>query len=465
MINFNENSIKSNFIKQLLHSFNLPSIKVYKEEFKDWVENNDLYIKDNYICKAYFDKNSNLQFKKLLPYVFNSSIKNYTKNLKINSLLYDSHTHEYLGEYLRFIRDYKKLDLMSLYNCFSNNLVDEIDYHYFTYAEDDKTKKFFKLKHKNYKIYMLPVKFGQKYTISITSDSPYELFCGFYNKGYINKTLPIVENDLTVKKTIPELTYQFVSKSNFNKPFIYDKLIFTNTEGVKLFQGNPLTQYEPYLKLFIKIPLNTNSSITVLEGEFINYNDWTFKKYKNNQNEIKENPILINHNKSFCNFEFLKDEDKNIKLISNLQLQFLNSGTSHPFADRLWEYLSENAVTNIEDISNNIKDLQDNLVRRFDNSKDLKVKIGTTTDGEGKEIPILKDVEGKNLTGLPYYINYGIWENKYKYILYDIAKEENLINSKNDILGYEDKDIEIKLNTSTDDYKTRSNIIIPAEVD
>ena len=463
MINFNENSVKSNFIKQLLHSFNLPSIKVYKEELKDWVENNDLYIKDNYICKAYFDESNNLQFKRLLPYVFNSSIRNYTKNLKIDSLLYDSHTHEYLGEYLRFIRDYKKLDLMSMYNCFSNNLVDELDYHYFIYDEEDRSKDFFKIKHKNYKIYMVPVKFGCKYTISITSDTPYELFCGFYNKGYVSKNVQITEGENVVKRTLPSLTYQFVSKSNFNEPFIYDKLLLLDNNGNKLFEGNPLSQYEPYLKLFIKIPLNSNSSITVLEGSFINYNDWAYKKYRNKQNQVKENPILISHNKSICNFEFLKDEDKNINLISNLQLQFLNSGTSHPFADRLWEYLSENAVTNIEDISNNIKNLQDNLIRRYDNSKDLEVKVGTRIDENNNTVPVLEPTQGKNMSGLPYYINYGIWENKYKYILYDIAKEEGLINSKNDVLGYEDKDIEIKLNTSTDEYLNRSNIIIPEE--
>lgn len=50
----------------------------------------------------------------------------FTKTLEIRNNRYDSYTHYYLGEYLRFLRDYNQLDLMSLYNCFGNERVDNL---------------------------------------------------------------------------------------------------------------------------------------------------------------------------------------------------------------------------------------------------------------------------------------------------------------------------------------------------
>ena len=121
MISFNTNNIIVGYIKQLLTSFNLPHIHVYKQN-ETFLYDNALYIKDGFIQKYV-----NGKFFQVEPFTYGRRIPNYTSNLSINSLIYDSHTHEYLGNYLRFLRDYKDLNLMSMYNCFSNRLISNLN--------------------------------------------------------------------------------------------------------------------------------------------------------------------------------------------------------------------------------------------------------------------------------------------------------------------------------------------------
>ena len=90
-----------------------------------------LYLKDNEIFKALHTgiyRTNELHNRNLFKLIYNNysfgdRIPNITKNLKIRNVVYDSYTHKYLGDYLRFIRDYTGLDLMPLYNCFSNEVL------------------------------------------------------------------------------------------------------------------------------------------------------------------------------------------------------------------------------------------------------------------------------------------------------------------------------------------------------
>ena len=166
---------------------------------------------------------------------------------------YDSYTHEYLGEYLRFKRDYFGVDLMTMYNCFSNRLCDElnINKNSFTFDTKDIT----------HKIYMIPVKMFKEYTIAIDCDSPIELCCGIYGK-YQDKREKF--------ESLPTLTYQRVVGSRFNSPFVYNKL---KQDDMSVFSERLLSsivQNENDLKLFIKIPANNTSTIVVLEGNYEN---------------------------------------------------------------------------------------------------------------------------------------------------------------------------------------------------
>ena len=122
-----------------------------------------------------FHKNAKIPYA-TIPYTYGQKILNYTKNLQIQNTVYDSYTHEYLGDYLRFHRDFANINLMPLYNCFSNRACPHLDLS-FTLGNNYEVK--FKtdqsLETTLYKYYMVPVKFFKNYTIAIDSSASIEL--------------------------------------------------------------------------------------------------------------------------------------------------------------------------------------------------------------------------------------------------------------------------------------------------
>lgn len=57
----------------------------------------------------------------------------------------------------------------------------------------------------------------------------------------------------------------------------------------------------------------------------------------------------------------IEDACANFKPITPLQLLRLNSGVSHPFADRLIEYLTGNAITDDDEIRDDIERVQQTM--------------------------------------------------------------------------------------------------------
>lgn len=391
MEKFNNTGILTGYIKQLLHNFNLPKYRIYTKEnelYHEWaIKNNsipesertDLWIKmpeENVletITKDREDKHYH-EYMRYIPYIkdgliqeyingewvlvgdnssnindnhipennrhmhtyeYGKKILNYTKNLKITNNVYDSYTHEYLGDYLRFQRDYNNINLMPLYNCFSNRACDRLcwkeeiiikpvsfplaenqenfdtydkyvgfyinkdsKYELVTdenkttigiipYGSDNYTKAYRKIPEikrvinfdtndKAYKIYMVPVKLFKEYTIAIDSDGPIEFFCGLYSK---------YQETREKFAAIPGLTYKKVAKSNFNQPFLYSELLNITQDSLNISGSNTLNtklielaQNEQNLKLFIKLPINNTSTIVILEGNYLNWNDCQLKK-------------------------------------------------------------------------------------------------------------------------------------------------------------------------------------------
>ena len=337
MQKFNTTDILTGYIKQLLHDFNLPKIKVYKKKYKEYFNTHGYehpevlqtittvttensieyptnlryvpYLKEGRIQEYIDGQWQDLGFKSHNKakhqhyYNYGDKLLNYTKTLRLKDNTYDSYTHEYLGDYLRFKRDYYDLDLMPLYNCFSNKICEKLNLEWTivnpeikefgnilidsetgeetvelntttndqTTVVKTQTQTYkFSTDDSNYKIYMVPVKLFNEYTIAIDCESPIEFCCGLYGD---------YQDTRDRFKTLPKITYQKLSHSNFSMPFKYSKLnLETIGSCLDINSEMELLQNESDLKLFIKLPKNNNSTIVILEGDYLNWNDSCFAK-------------------------------------------------------------------------------------------------------------------------------------------------------------------------------------------
>ena len=396
-------------LKELLHDFNLPRINVYTPDTVP--RETRLYIKDGWVVRCekvtVTSEGFDCNFKKLYEYAYNWPEVNFTKNLIINSSIYDEYTHEYFGDYLRFLRDYHKVNLMGMYNCFFYQRPNRI-YHIFK----DGGKTIYKIDtdNKNYNYYIVPVKFDQLYTISIDSSLPYELTCILYNNMFINNTpLELVKESLM---TVPS--------SKVKKPFLYS----TQFDCV-----NEHWRKEKDLKLVLKLPKSVESSITILEG---NYKD---------QAEVLDFELvpefIYNTEEKYTVIDYKGDEIERIRYLyptvygSKNSLLQVNNHNSYPLSERMLEYIIGCVIYPLDGINKNTE-----RVQRSDMIRD--------------------------------YRSYGMWDDRLRYKIYQsLLKEDksgswkrekdsegNLIyrryiDNYEDLTGYVDKDVESILGLNT----------------
>lgn len=418
MFEYGFNNIFIGQIKQLLKSTNLPQCRVLVEGKPVRIFKGKTYIYGVHLLTA----NKDLPFDKFVyneedftfneVYDINKSILNITNNFIIKNNYYDEYTHKTLGDYLRFQRDYNKLDLMSMYNCFTKEIANnlEISSNRATFISSDQA----------YNIYVVPVKFWQKYLIAIDCHSSIEVIAGFYKNGNQINSIEIGGNN-SYLDTLYNNTYKKFNGLRFNSPVIYDKLFdlgSIDNETLKVWDDR-----ESELKLFIKIPRSNTSSIVVLEmgdgafntNEFdktimsnetindyeIKYGDSNYKKIITNLKKYRG--LLVNYG------DVEKLIGDNSIFISNQQLLEKNDQTQHPFADRLIEYLVGNVITPLDDITLNTQRIEDNLIEQ--------------------EI-------------INSYTPHMEWNYNLRLKIYLTAIKRELLTKKNDILGYVDKDVE-----------------------
>ena len=438
MFKFDNSHIFTGYLKQMLSSFNLPVCKVYTKEFEDYHNQHgkeDPRIIESFDTIEYYDSKSSAKKKRVamrVNYLRGHEIYNYfwnydqnkpnlnhnnthwqtasnsfyaedknifglTRTLNSPGGLYDTVTHEYLGEYLRFLRDYYNVNLMSLYNCFSNKICNNIYYKHkiktvnqdFNIYEEESSvnqaqteiQRVFDSRDPKFHIYALPVKLFSDYTIAIDCSQEIEMFCGFYDTSL----------DLSSKASnLIQRTYTKVNHMFFKQPLLFDKLNvkywnFDQDSSIQegkyfpqLVSDDVITRWdivnrEQDLKLFIKIPSSCKSSITILEGNYKGFNDvryvppgvympdgrlfdssiddegsaQTVKSWRYDQNHL-----VLNFENNFSL------NDSKFTPVSKLQLLAFNTGESYPFADKLIEYLAGSVITPIDEITDNIKRTQ-----------------------------------------------------------------------------------------------------------
>ncbi len=395
MQQFYTNTIESKFIKDLIATTPLPTIDtLYKGK---WIVPGCYYITDCNIVKAnhitddeafQFDPdNFSSQLTIISPYKFDSSYPGFTSTYSSINDGYDSKTHYYLGNYLRYIRDLHDINLMPFYNCYNGEYVTDIFINTSTTTTIANGTEVTTIKHsiiqsdpnvRGKKVVSIPVKFGETYSIFVDCGTEVEIMCGFYgNKGYISPTqTPAVEI-----KT--ENKYVSLKYTSFRDGFTY-----TTPKPEK-----STYPYTRFFRMFIQLPLNTESSIVVLEGDYT----------------TKDTAAIDN---------FPTKARQNQTLLSDLSLTQIAGSVSYAFSDRLIEYLTYNVITGEETITQNISRVQQYA------SSLINAKLNHTE---------------------PFNISLStpdVWDTKLQTYLFNLAKESKYIQNKLDLTGYVDKDVE-----------------------
>lgn len=176
------------------------------------------------------------------------------KLFKSNTSYYDSLTHFYLGEYLRYLRDIKKLDLMSLYNVWGGNIISDIKLENNTTLDKLNNKltnqiKITKLKKDNtlFDLMQVMIKPNTDYTIYIDSNMPVLMTSIAFDK---NSILTSEQRNSLVKPNC-----------KFNQPFIY-RVDIDEKDSIGTTQV-----LKDYLSLMIYIPKQFKNRL-ILEGDY-----------------------------------------------------------------------------------------------------------------------------------------------------------------------------------------------------
>lgn len=245
MQEFNKVTTTSNFIKNLLRATYLPLIRTVRGG--DYIVEGRMYIlhcniikctKSGYIIEwvATHHHEDIAQYELLDEYTFGDRNDKLCTNFLSNCEGYDYRTHERLGQYLRNLRDMYGLNLMPLYNCFSNQ---PLEAHHIYKDRVTQTTEYF-----NTKVYKVPIRFNQKYTICIE------------NPGVTTFAPAFVNGNSRVK----------INNSRWGNGIDATNRYITLHRGDVIRHQSGMRYREPYVIHFDNIPQTKSYPITKLEN-------------------------------------------------------------------------------------------------------------------------------------------------------------------------------------------------------
>lgn len=235
---------------------------------------------------------------------------------KFNSktMYYDPETHLYLGEYLRNLRDKTGLNLLPYYNCFNHGIIDNLELHHPNPNDTGKTYSILSNPRSDIKLYAIPIRFGQTYTVAIDSATPVLMRSIVYHKDFGNVKKTIEVNPKYYSDDIND--YESFSQLTFTKPILR---YAPSADSAGLYAQ------EKNLYLVIQVSAKNDSSLVVLEGDYTR--SW-------------DNIV--------SNFEEFKPS------ITKPALLHFNCKKSFAFSNRLLEYLIGNIITPLDPIPDNM---------------------------------------------------------------------------------------------------------------
>ena len=393
MIKLNDDSLYVGQIKQLLHTFHLPQCEIgdkYPAPNTHFILNDSIMRWDSAGNAHYVDK-----------YIYGKEYINLTKTLPIRNLMYDRETHRYLGSYLRFLRDYKDINLMSTYNCWDGDIQNS-DLR-MSLSEDISDEISFKNGDHGTITYKVPISLQDCYTVSIHAQNVIEMCVYIDNK--------ITDYDAIIKEIMGK-TYV---KRKITDTFIYKPFDKITDSTHKRFIEKNIHR----LHILIKLSNNIDTSITVLEGSYLSH-----ERFR--QSCITYKP---------------EGENINIQTGFDIVAQLLstqNATGAHLLGDRLLEYISGNVICPLSD-SYEISRLQKSLdFLRRNNTAKITVRNDAPDLSRYKDLyqGYLKKKSPKLLERIP-----GIWAETDTFDLRNLIDKSEL-RSTFDCYGYADMTLE-----------------------